>query len=323
MVGLERFQCDCRITKILEANLVEVVAPDIDVQVLGPIVLHPPVNHRAAGDEFLDAVGAIAERRLERGCADVALLARRVASFPPVLGQDPELPEDHRHFPIAGGIERESDLALAALLNPRDVPVKGADIGVVFLVGLEGVDHVLDRNRLAVVVAGGGAQAKGGGRKVRGVTDRFRDQSVMGRRFVERRRHQRVANRAGSRSQQALEPGHDLVEVVERAERHQAYRPSFRRLRIDVVEMPEAGRISEVAEQRQTVPPLRIGALRARRCCRPWRLAKQGGDGGKGAGAKDRATGEAQVKPPGSQALSRLSDELCPVLIGPPADERR
>ena len=102
MVGLEGFQCDRRVTKILVANFVEVVAPDIDVQVLGPIVLHPPVDHRAAGDEFLDAVGAIAERRLERGRADVALLARRVASFPPVLGQYSELPEDHRHFPIAG-----------------------------------------------------------------------------------------------------------------------------------------------------------------------------------------------------------------------------
>ena len=116
--------------------------------------------------------------------------------------------------------ESESDVALAALLDPHDVAVKGADEGVVFLVGLEGIDHVLDRNRLAVVVASGGAQAKGGGGKVRGVTDRFHDQSVMGRRFVERWHHQRVANRAGSRSEQALEPGYGLVEVVESAERH-------------------------------------------------------------------------------------------------------
>ena len=138
------------------------------------------------GDEFLDAVGGIAERRLERGCADVALLARRVVSFPPVLGQYSELPEDRRHFPIAGGIESECDLALAALLNLHDVAIKGADEGVVFLVGLEGIDHVLDRDRLAVVVASGGAQAKGGGRKVRGMTDRFCDQPVMRRRLVER-----------------------------------------------------------------------------------------------------------------------------------------
>ena len=75
VVGLEGFQCDRRVTKILVANFVEVIAPDINVQAVSPIVLHPPVNHHTAGDELLDAVGAIAERRLERGCADVALFA--------------------------------------------------------------------------------------------------------------------------------------------------------------------------------------------------------------------------------------------------------
>ena len=157
MVGLEGFHRDRRVAKILEADLVEVVAPDIDVQILGPIVLHPPVDHPAAGDEVLDAVGAVAERRLERGGADVALLARGVAALPPVLGQHPQRPEDHRDFMVAGGVEREGDLALAGLLDLRDVAVEGADEGVVFLVGLEGEDHVLDRDRLAVVVAGGGA----------------------------------------------------------------------------------------------------------------------------------------------------------------------
>ena len=186
MVGLEGFQCDRRIAKILVANLVEVIASDIDVQILGPIVLHPFVDHRAAGDEFLDAVGGIAERRLEYGGADVALLARAVGSFPPVPGQHPELPEDDRHFMIAGGVEREGDLALAALLHFLDVAIEGADEGIGFLECLEGKDHVLDRDRGAVVVARGRAQAKGDGLKVRGMTDRFGDQPVVGHRLVER-----------------------------------------------------------------------------------------------------------------------------------------
>src|SRR5262245_5687447 len=120
-----------------------------------------------------------------------------------MFGQYPELPEDRRHFSIAGGIESESDLAFAALINPHDVAIKGPDEGVVFLVSLEGIDHVIDRNRLAVVVASRGAQAKGGGCKVRRITDRFRDQPVMRRYFVERAHHQRVTNRAGSGSEQA------------------------------------------------------------------------------------------------------------------------
>jgi hypothetical protein len=58
----------------------------MDVQILGPIVLHPAVNYGAPGDEFFDAVGAITERRLERGCADVAPLARCVALSHQCLG---------------------------------------------------------------------------------------------------------------------------------------------------------------------------------------------------------------------------------------------
>jgi hypothetical protein len=294
MVGLERFQCDHRIAKILVANLVEVVAPDIDVQILGPIVFHPLVDHLATGDEFLDAVGGIAERRFEYGGADVALLARGVRSFPPVPGQHPELPEDDRHFMIAGGAEPEGDFALAALLHFLHVAIEGADEGIGFLECLEGKDHVLDRDRGAVVVTRGRAQAKGDGCKVRGVTDLFGDQPVVGHRFVERCHHQRVANRAGGGGEQTLEAGDHLVEVVERAERCQAQRPAFRRLRIDVVEMLEAGRILGLARQRQTVSPLHPGALRARRRGGPQDRARPGRYGRKRAGAKNRATGQTQ-----------------------------
>jgi hypothetical protein len=41
-------------------------------------------------------------------------------------------------------------------------------------------------------------------------------------------------------------------------------------------------------------------------------LAKQGGDGGNGAGAKDRATGQTHGKPPGGQALSRAGWSVIP-----------
>src|SRR5262249_45925917 len=37
---------------------IEIIAPDIDVEIFGPIVLNPLVNYRAARDEFLDAIGA-------------------------------------------------------------------------------------------------------------------------------------------------------------------------------------------------------------------------------------------------------------------------
>src|SRR6478735_2913539 len=121
----------------------------------------------------------------------------------------------------------------------------------------------------------------------------------MSRRLVERWHQQRVTNRTGIRSQQAPDPGYCLVEVVESAERHEAYPPTFWCLRIDVVEIAETGRILEVTEQRQTVPPLGLGVLRTRRCCGAGHLATQGGNGGKRAGTKYRTTGQRQRKPPG------------------------
>ena len=67
------------------------------------------------------------------------------------------------------------ELAVREGRSKRGVAIKGADEAIVFPVGLEGIDHVVDRDRVAVVVPGGGAQAKRGGRKARGVTHRFRD----------------------------------------------------------------------------------------------------------------------------------------------------
>src|SRR4029077_16657758 len=136
----------------------------------------------------------------------------------------------------------------------------------------------------------------------------------MGRRLVERWHQQRVTNRTGIRSQQAPDPGYCLVEVVESAERHEAYPPTFWCLRIDVVEIAETGRILEVTEQRQTVPPLGLGVLRTRRCCGAGHLATQGGNGGKRAGTKYRTTGQRQRKPPANQALRR-AEQLSLILV--------
>src|SRR6476469_3336131 len=143
----------------------------------------------------------------------------------------------------------------------------------------------------------------------------------MSRRLVERWHQQRVTNRTGSRSQQAPDPGYCLIEVVESAERHEAYPPTLWCLRIDVVEIAETGRILEVTEQRQTVPPLGLGVLRTRRCSGAGHLATQGGNGGKRAGTKYRTTGQRQGKPPANQALRR-AELLCLILVRPTCDQQ-
>ena len=133
IVALERFQRDGGVAEIFEPELVEVVAADIDVEVLAPIVLHPLVDHGAAGGEALDPIRAAAERRLKSRLADVALVAVGVGAFPPVLGQHIELADDQRQLAIAGRIEGEGHVAVAGLLHLGDVAVVGGVLRMMLL----------------------------------------------------------------------------------------------------------------------------------------------------------------------------------------------
>src|SRR5262249_60887857 len=85
MVGLEGLDGDRAVAEIFKPQLVEIVASDINVEILAPIVLDPLVDDGAAGDELLDAVSAVAERRLERGRARFRLPARGRRPLPPHL----------------------------------------------------------------------------------------------------------------------------------------------------------------------------------------------------------------------------------------------
>ena len=263
MVGLEGLDRDRGVAKIFEPHLVEIIAPDIDVEILGPIVLHPLVDDGAAGHEFLDPVGAVAERRLERGGADVALLAGCVGSLPPMLRQHAELTQDHRHFTVTRRIEDEGDLALAGLLDLHDVAIVGRLHRAVLLDHFHREDHVLDRDRLAIVVARVGAQAERRRREVGRMADRFGDQPILGRHFVERSDTIKVSEIIPApTATDPFKPGHDLVEVVEGAECDHAHGAALRRVRIDVVEMLEPRRILELPEQRQAVPPIAVDTRR-------------------------------------------------------------
>ena len=256
MVGLERLDRHRTVAEIFKPQLVEVVATDVDVEIPSPIVLHALVDDGAAGDELLDAVGAVAERRLERGRANVAFAAGRVGPLPPMFRQDVELAQDERHFAIARPVEDEGDLALSGLLHLGDVAVIGRQSGAVLLERLHREDHVTDRDRFAVVVARGGAQAERGVAEIARMRHRFRDQPVFGRHFVERGREQRIRDHAGAGGDRPFEPGDDLVEIVERAHGHESHGACLRRLRVDVIEMLEVRRVFELAEQRQSMSPI-------------------------------------------------------------------
>src|SRR5439155_12041539 len=62
-IALEGLERDGGIAEIFEAHLVEVIASDIYVEILAPIVLHALECDDAASGEYLDSIGPIAERR--------------------------------------------------------------------------------------------------------------------------------------------------------------------------------------------------------------------------------------------------------------------
>ncbi len=134
-------------------------------------------------------------------------------------------------------------------------------------VGLEGVereDDVFRRHRLAVVPPGLGAQPVGGRAEILGIADGFRQQPVFRGDFIHRRRRQRVVDLIEARGDRSLHAGDRDIEVVERAQRDLPDRPAFRSVRIDIVEVLEIGRVLDVTEQRQPVPPCRAGRSRLR-----------------------------------------------------------
>src|SRR4029077_9485780 len=118
-----RFKSDGGVAEVKELQLVEIVESDIDVQIARPMILHALEDDVAAGGKILDAIRAAAERRLERGLADIALLAVGIGSFPPMLWQDGELTDDLRQFAIARRIEDEGDFVVAGFFRLGDVPV--------------------------------------------------------------------------------------------------------------------------------------------------------------------------------------------------------
>ena len=172
---------------------------------------------------------------------------------------------------------------------------------MIFLERVEREDHVVRRHRLAVVPFRLAAQTIGDGRKIVGMADRLGQQAVFGRDFVERRRHQRFVDELGRPMRSMpFTPATTTIEIVERADRDLADDAALGRVRIDVVEVLEAGRIFDVAEQRQAVAPDRLGRLRLGRvkrgkaCCDPQRR----GDRGDGAALQKMSSGNCQMNIP-------------------------
>jgi hypothetical protein len=95
-----------------------------------------------------------------------------------VLGQHVELAYNPRQLSISGGIERESNFTLARDLGFDNVSIIGVKPRTVLFERLEGKHDILRPNRGAVMPSCLWAQTISHPRKIAGIGDRFREQSV-------------------------------------------------------------------------------------------------------------------------------------------------
>jgi len=141
------------------------------------------------------------------------------------------------------------------LLAFDDMAVVGAVHRTVLLERVEREHHVGGRHRLAIVPARRGIQAIDDVGEIVGIGGGFRQQAVGGRRLIQRPGRQRLIDQGGAARDRSLQALNDDVEIVEGAEFEQPDDAAFRRIRFDVVEPLEAGRIFDVPIGRYRMPP--------------------------------------------------------------------
>ena len=207
---------------------------------------------------------------------------------------------DQRKLAIAGTVEGEFHVAVADLLAFCDVDVVGAVHRAVFLQRIEREDDVGRGNRLAVVPASIGAQPVDHIGEIVGMGRGLRKQAIRRRHFIERLAGQGLVDQADATGNRSLQAGDHLIEIVESTDFKLAHGTALGRVRIDVIEAFEAGRIFDVVEQRHRVPPgqpIRCGLRMGRRnrgnaCGKPQRRSHRGD----GAALQKMSSGDRQMK---------------------------
>ena len=205
-----------------------------------------------------------------------------------MLRQDGELAHDHRQLAIAFHVEGERHLVRAGRFGLRHVLVIERHAGIGGLVHVEAVDHVLGRDRRAVVPARLVAKLEGH----RGIVGRigrpFGDQPIGGRRLFEAVVHQALIDEPEPAGGLALVE--HRVQAIERADIGHAHQAALRRVGVHVVEMLEVGRVFRRADQRDGVMALRRVFCSARSGAARRRRGRAGQRQGEGEEASWRAS---------------------------------
>ena len=82
------------------------------------------------------------------------------------------------------------------------------------------------------------------------MADGFGQLAVLGRNLIQRLRHERFVDQLNAACERAFDAGNHKVEIIKRPDLDLTYGAALGRIRIDVVEALEAGRVFDFAEQR-------------------------------------------------------------------------
>ena len=207
-----------------------------------------------------EPVRAAAERRLDRGLRDVA-------GLPVVLRHDAVAADGEGQDGVQVAVRpaHEADLALAEGEPAVDVRKHRAQgHGAVLLEHVEGVDHVLDGDRLAVVPEGVVAQLEGDPGHIVRLGDTFGETSVGAHWFVVRAFEEPVVDQARAQAEAGSQPAllQDHVVVVVGAHLRQAEHAGLGRVGVRVRVVCEAGIVLQRQEVGDAVAVFDIGAGR-------------------------------------------------------------
>ncbi|MNM90377.1 hypothetical protein D3C81_1026360 [compost metagenome] len=256
LAGLEGFEGDGGVTIELHLDAIEVVLAAIDRQLRAPPVLYPLEHQTPAGHHLGDSVGTAAQRRLEGGGGEIAIL-------PVVLRQHRHLAETQDQQWVALTAEHEADAPRRENVDPLHLLQAGAIQRMTMLEqGAVGEGHVLGGDRRAVVEARFRAQVEHHPAAILGVLHAAGDQPVAGGRFVPGgivqagSHHQRlvqfvdaVLQEVGGADRAGALQGVG-VERIEGAHAHHPQGAALWGIGVDPGEVVEVGGVLEVAELR-------------------------------------------------------------------------
>ena len=257
--GQESLELHGAVEEIKIADLIEIVRADVRRQIGAPMVGHPLEGQGRSRVHVGDAIGARAERRLQRGRGDVARIAVRVGSRPPVSRHHQQLADDMRQFLVAGPVEGEADRARIERLGRRHMLIVEPQGGIVVDLGIERPDHIVGRDRFAVMPARALAQAIFDPGVIVRIAQRLGQKAVHRRNLVHGRGHQRLVDQ--SQPGGGLAARQDGVERIERAGGRKAQRAALGRLGVHIVEMGETGGVFRFSDECGRVQPLRFCGL--------------------------------------------------------------